>query len=180
MAVLIECLNVVVPAAVLNRKFPGGVEAYAARCPNATYVSDGLLTRVGFMAPRDVQLFTGALELLGLTYLDESGSAVDFVVVDHREGPTTACDWVGFSTQPHLYAAAAWLKSAGEPTSIYAPPEWRPDPARWQTMPVEPPYGMDYVGVNDKVDVFMNEAGEPRYIGRPFADGEPPFADLMD
>jgi hypothetical protein len=120
MAVLIECFNVVVPVAVLNRKFPGGVDAYAARCPNATYVSDGVLTRVGFMAARDVQLFTGALELLGLTYLDDSGRAVDFVVIDHREGPRQRA--TGLASPRSRNSACRRVAECGEELADHAPP----------------------------------------------------------
>ena len=98
MAVLCEAFSVLVPVEVLLRVYPGGPSAYENDCPNSTFVSDGILTRVGFMNPHDVGHWIGLLEDKGavFTRTNESGeeAAVDIVVVDQIDGPTAPCDWI--------------------------------------------------------------------------------------
>lgn len=99
MSVPIECICVVVPKAVLEAKYPGGLAQY--RRDNffpmdPTYREDEDLTRTAFMGPWDVKVFRERLEAAGLRFLDERGRCADFAVVDMNSGPTTPCDWLEF------------------------------------------------------------------------------------
>jgi hypothetical protein len=93
MAVLVEGISVVVRVASIKAKFRGDMEGFMDNVPNATFCADSDLVRVGFMTPDDVGFYIESLEERGLVFMEE-GEAVDIVVVDQREGPTTPCDWV--------------------------------------------------------------------------------------
>lgn len=125
MSVVIEMLNVVVRRSSIEAKYPGGFAAFEANCPNFTLSADEHLARVGFMGPWDVESFLAELEQAGLTFL-ENDTAVDIVVLEHFEGPTTACAWIDWGSVPdgHL---AAWLRgTAPGPIAIPKPPNWDP------------------------------------------------------
>jgi hypothetical protein len=68
MCVLVEAISVVVPIAVLEKKYPRGAAQYERDCPNGTYCADEHLTRVGFMVPGDVGAFVERLSRLGLVF----------------------------------------------------------------------------------------------------------------
>lgn len=96
MAVLIEAINIVVNnnAIIKDRNIE---EQFLKNVPSQTYCSDGLLHRFGFMDQISINNYIHYLTKdLGLTYLDENNKAIDFVVVDMLEGPTTDCDWIRF------------------------------------------------------------------------------------
>jgi hypothetical protein len=176
-AVLIEALNVIVRVETLNELFPGGETAYAQRCPNATYCNDGVLTRVGFMTPRDVQLFTGALQRLGFAFLDDAGGAVDFVVIDEREGPTTPCAWVEFAEGELI--AAAWLRGSGTLADVHCPPGWKPREEPLTFVPNAEAGRLEPLGRRGPTDVYFDrELRQTSYVGSPFRDGVVPFEDL--
>jgi len=66
MSVLAAAFSVVISVETLNRKYPGGAIQYARDCPNQTFCSDGLLTRVGLMTTDDMLSFVRSLEHHGL------------------------------------------------------------------------------------------------------------------
>lgn len=115
MAVLCEAISVLVPVEVLMRSFPGGPASYEQLVPNASFCSDGVLTRVGFMHHNDSRAWCDLLEDAGLEYFrsDEDGSlsAVDFIVVDQRQGPLVNCHWLSTEiTEGDLWG---WLTDYG-------------------------------------------------------------------
>ena len=89
MAVLVEALSVIVRREAIVRKDSGGWSAFVAAVSNPTFCADFELVRVGFMHPDDVGGFIRRLNARGLTFLDGHENAVDLVVIDQREGPTT-------------------------------------------------------------------------------------------
>ena len=81
MAVFIEYINVVAPVSVIEERYPGGMAAYKADCPNRTFCCDGHLTRIGFMGPPEVGEFLN--RLIGLGLQPQEGKAwKDVAVVD--------------------------------------------------------------------------------------------------
>lgn len=94
MAVLAEAISVVVRRDRINESYPGGWDQYVKDCPNQTLCGDAHLARIGFMVPIDVRRFIDRLEERGLTFRDPQGNALDIVVVDQLQGPTTPCDWI--------------------------------------------------------------------------------------
>lgn len=123
MSVLVEAISVVVPTAVLEKKYPGGAAQYERDCPNVTFCADEHLTRIGFMVPGDVGEFVERLSRLGLVF-QRDGRSADIVVVDQLHGPTTLCDWLESGRHPDGYSAA-WLAGT-EPGALAHPPGWTP------------------------------------------------------
>ena len=126
MAVLVEALSVIVRNATLESLYPGGVSGYAADCPNRTFCSDGVLTRVGFMTPDDVGAFLERLETRGLVFLHD-GVAADIAVVDQHEGPTTVCDWLAVG-EDAAGIRCCWLRGSAR-GALATPAGWTPDAA---------------------------------------------------
>lgn len=94
MAVLVEGISVIVRRDAITQRFAGGWPAFVDLVPNRTLCTDGLLARVGFMAPADVRAFFELLEAGGLRFVGEDERCVDVVVIDQECGPTVPCDWV--------------------------------------------------------------------------------------
>jgi hypothetical protein len=125
MAVLIEAVSVVVKVAALDHQFAGGWDAFKVLIPRGTSCVDGQLIRLGFMSPTDAESFVDALGQNGLTYLRD-GQAVDLVIVDQRNGPTTPCDWVEFGTVTVRGATVAACRMTGDETQLlFTPDGWR-------------------------------------------------------
>ena len=95
MAVLIEAISVVIRADSLAEKFPGGWDAFKQIVPNSTLCSDNEIFRVGFMVPKDVEVFVNLLQSMGLVFF-RNGEAIDIAVVDQVHGPTSKCEWLEF------------------------------------------------------------------------------------
>jgi hypothetical protein len=119
-AVLAECLNVIVPVGTLEERYPGGVKGYELSCPNQTFCRDQHLTRVGFMSPADLERFVASITTSTALTLRDEGGFVDIAVVDMIGGPTAPCSWLEFDdldgcpqcwltgTEPGVLAAPAY------------------------------------------------------------------------
>lgn len=127
MSVPIDALSVIIRQSTLRAKYPGGVQQYAADCPNRTYCADAHLTRVGFLAAQDAQHFVGRLERLGLGYIRD-GVCTDIAVVDQVTGSITPCEWLRFGAHAEGFAFA-WLAET-KPGALVAPPGWSPEASR--------------------------------------------------
>ena len=114
MAVECEFYNVIVPRSILESKYPGGVSAYRKDCPNASFVEDEHLTRVGFMNPNDTGSFMEGLITKGLDYLDENGCSKDFVGM-MMFACFEPCDWLETEIVDDI--KCCWLKG-NEPRPI--------------------------------------------------------------
>ena len=99
MAVLIEAISVVIKRSSIEKKFPGGWDAFVQEVPNQTLCTDGNLVRVGFMTPDDVRHYVKSLESNGVFYL-KNGEACDLVVADMLKGIPEKCDWAKYSDVP--------------------------------------------------------------------------------
>ena len=99
MAVLIEAISVVIKRSSIDKKFPGGWDAFVQEVPNQTLCTDGKLVRVGFMTPDDVGQYVKSLESNGIYYL-KNDEACDLVVADMLKGFPVKCDWAKYSEVP--------------------------------------------------------------------------------
>ena len=124
MPVLIEAKSVVVRRDAIDRTYPLGWLGFVQDCPNQTLCADLDLARVGFMEPAAVQSFCEHLQDLGFIFL-ESDKAIDFVVIDQIQGPTTPCDWIegGDWEQDHFIVKACQLVGSSE-TELKTPEGW--------------------------------------------------------
>lgn len=102
---LAEGISVIVRNETLQAHYPGGVAGYVRDCPNATFCTDGKISRVGFMAPPDVGAFIQTLTKHGLVFF-EGEMCRDIVVVDQLTGPTAPCEWIGFGEHFDGYSFA--------------------------------------------------------------------------
>jgi hypothetical protein len=122
MSVLAEAINVIVRRSTLERKYLGGVAQYERDCPNGTFCMDAQLTRVGFMAPPDVQAFVERLTRLGLVFHDGE-QFVDIAVVDEYQGPMAPCSWLQGGRHPAGFTAV-WHVGA-DPSPMACPAGWQ-------------------------------------------------------
>ena len=121
MSVLIEAISIVVSNRVLEERYPGGVTGFARDCPNATFCTDGYVSRVGFMCMRDTLFFLGMLEACGIDCTAD-GPAGEAVVVDQNTGPTQPCLWLEFS-HSEAGVAVCW-HTCHPPGKLYVPYGW--------------------------------------------------------
>ncbi|MDQ1305366.1 MAG: hypothetical protein QG671_1197 [Actinomycetota bacterium] len=163
---LCECINVVVPVEVIERRIPGGVVGYRRSVPNATFCSDGSLTRVGFMTPLDTQMWAEEVQSFGVRFLDEDGAFVEMAVVDGLSGLTCPCPWLHLD----IIDTVMWAWLAGMPSGeLVVPAGWeRPEEGSMRFIPNEEMEGLPVVA-RSGIDVLADpETGEPVYVGRPF------------
>ena len=118
MAVLAEMYSVVVRVATLAADYPGGVEAYEADCPNATFCSDGEVCRVGFMSWADTESFLRSLQRFNIA--PETGMVA---VIREDKGPLQANEWLEF----HRIDGTPMARLAESTVEFFvAPPGWKP------------------------------------------------------
>ena len=165
-SVLVEALSVVGRREVLEKKYPGGVSGYERDCPNRTFCADDHLVRAGFMVPDDVRVFVESLATHGIVHL-RHGKAVDIVVVDQFQGPTSPCDWIEGGRHPDGYSAV-WL--AGTIPGWFAHPVgWSPEQSARMNFASNEEVKERLLGLatRDGVDMVLDfKTGREGYIGR--------------
>ena len=168
MSVLIEAISVVVRNKSLDSRYPGGVSGYAADCPNHTFCSDGRLSRIGFLSPRDVRFFVEMLESHGL--VERRGAAtIDIAIVDQNQGPDPCCRWLDFGRLPDN-TARCWL-AGKKPGRLATPPDWQPGLLDAFEHVPDVPFArrMRYLRTEDNLDWFQDRStGQLIGVGRTF------------
>ena len=132
MSILVEAVSVIILRSALERKYPGGFDAFmrllaSRRSLEHRYVcSDPHLVSLSYFTPdaadRGAELLTHA----GLIEIQDN-EFIDFAIVDQQYGPTLQCLWLAWDREPRGFTRA-WL--AGElPGGLSAPDGWTPDHA---------------------------------------------------
>jgi hypothetical protein len=155
MSVLIEAVSIVVPNAALAAHYPRGVDGFAFDCPNATFCSDGCLSRIGFLSLRDTTVFLQLLQASGLDCRAEA-YARDVVVVDQNTGPLQPCVWLELGRN-EAGIALAW--HAGHPPGrLVVPFGWDSDRMEaFQYAPGTPfTRRLRYLRTEDRQDWFQD------------------------
>ena len=168
MSILTEALSIVVENRVLARRYPGGVAGFARDCPNASFCTDGRLSRVGFLSPRDTRFFLGLLEAAQL-HARGPARAPEVAVVDQNVGLLHPCLWIEFGYSEEGLPVC-W-HAAHRPGRLAVPPDWRAEQASaFETLPDVPfPRLMRYLRTEDRLDWYQNRrTGELLYIDTPF------------
>jgi hypothetical protein len=134
MSVLVECFSLVVRRSDLERRYPGGMNAYESDCPNRTLCADRSLVRVGFMAVDDLyQFMLRVLTRAGLASTptglveDLHADAHSVAIVEQGRGPwdPEASSWLVHAERADG-VCRCWL--AGEPEGdLQAPLGWLPE-----------------------------------------------------
>ena len=124
MAVLVEALSVIAQSDGISNNYEGGDKAFIAEVPTANFCFDGELTRISFMHPDDVFLYTKLLKERGLNHISTSGPA-DFVVVDQLQGPLDQCAWLKFcKIGKQAFSIAVCSLVGGRVTGVAVPHGW--------------------------------------------------------
>ena len=184
MAVLVEGISVIVRRDSIERKFPGGWNAFVKSVPNATLCTDGDIARIGFMDPKDVEKYIERLELNGLTFLDD-GKTVDIAVLDQQRGPTISCNWLEFGRLPFGVGgnkvSACWLFDGprlaaglhvrGTSMELCMPLGWTFENSLSRSFAFAPSGEENkhfrFVRSDDGINVYLDiETGKEVYIGR--------------
>ena len=172
MSVLVEAINVIVRRETLERKYPGGEDAYQRDCPNKTFCADDYLTRVGFMSPQDTQQFIDRLTALGFVFHDGE-QFIDIAVVDQTVGLTAPCDWLMAGHFPEGFSGC-WL--AGTDDHWTAFPEGRTPESviATNTRLAEPESDYEFIRHEGNRSVFRErKTGKLWYTPRPADDSIP-------
>ena len=184
MPVLVEAISVIVRTAAIHAKYAGGWTTFLLDVPNQTLCFDDDLVRVGFMSPVDVKHYANALAAKGLKVADgKCTDAVDFVVIDQREGPTAQCDWAEFYrlTVLELGGTISVCRLRGNQSHRVALPEnWNYNSSLSRKHEFVPNEKMQdqlrFLRRDGELDVYLNiETGSEVFIGRANSSE---FADL--
>jgi hypothetical protein len=175
MAVLIEGISVIVRVDRIAAQFKGDFEAFKRLIPNQRFCADRELVQVGFMAPNDAKAFVSQLEGLGLRFLSEQRQALDIVVVDQQNGPTSECGWAEFGRvkigpdSSQEVAVCRLLNS--KVNQVVMPPHWKfegslSDSFRF-VKTEEMKKEMKFLRREGGVDVYLDQStGKEWYAGR--------------
>jgi hypothetical protein len=168
MAILCEAISVVVPISAIEEYYPGGLDGYRQAIPNATFCTDGVLTRVGMMNPSDIGYWVKHLESQGMTFVSSTSgapNAKDFVVIDQRMGPTCSCSWIGTDVIDGV--RRAWLVGT-EPGPLATPPGWKAaNSTGMQLHPAEDIPTMPWGPAGDMVTTIDPSTGATRWTAKP-------------
>ncbi len=175
MPVLIEGLSVVTRREAIARRYAGAWPGFVADAVNQTLCADSDIARLGFMHPDDVSAFVERLEQQGFVFQDAAGNALDIVVIDQREGPTTPCAWIEFYRQevPGGKVSAARLAGSTE-EDFFCPDGWDFEHSLSKTFEFHPTSGaheyLEFLRHEQDIDVFRDRrTGKEVYITRPSA-----------
>ncbi len=119
MAVSLVFINVLVQVAVIEAKYPGGLDAYRRDCPNRTFICDGRLTRVGFMNSVDTGRFVERLEARGLVPMEGTTWKDVAIVAQPAPFPTQACPWIATGRMRGVADFACLRDEVGDPGEIF-------------------------------------------------------------
>ncbi|MEX2109073.1 MAG: hypothetical protein WD802_00520 [Gemmatimonadaceae bacterium] len=122
MSVLVEAYSVIVSCSLLSEKYAGGVQQYKADCPNKTFCTDDIITRVGFISDEATEAWVKHLSVNGLVYL-RGDYCVDVAVIVQDQGFLGLCVWLEGGV--HDGISRVWLKGKG-PDPFVTPPGWTP------------------------------------------------------
>ena len=95
MGVYASAYSVVVKNETVEIIYPGGLSGYAKDAPNATFCTDGHLSRIGFLNHNAVETFIEPLIELGFYASTDGGQ--DIAVVSQEEGVVSKTPWASYT-----------------------------------------------------------------------------------
>jgi hypothetical protein len=87
MAVSAAFYSVILLNSTVAARFPGGVTSYSEECPNASFCTDGTISRVGFMAFDDAMKYMSHLQKLGWV-------GGEMGLTSEVKGRLVPCEWI--------------------------------------------------------------------------------------
>lgn len=88
----LECINLIIPKAILEAKYAGGLAQYRLDMPANSLTEDEHLTRFGAMHWQVIENVTEMIITHGLDYA--AGRSDDFTVVEPLNGLTWQVGWL--------------------------------------------------------------------------------------
>jgi hypothetical protein len=168
MAVVIEAYNLVIRNAAVESRFPEGMIAFEADCPNRTFCTDGLICRIGFTALPDLFAYVAHLQPYGFIVPGPEGSP-EMAIVDAQTGLHFPCEWLVLEEIPYAGdSLTVALVPGTDPSSWVAPEGWRlrSFSERMERIHLD---DLEYVGIvpDSMVQVHVHrKTGEIIYAGR--------------
>jgi hypothetical protein len=165
MGVSASGFSVIVQNRTLKDRFPGGLEAFERICPNRTFCTDGVISRVGFMRLEDALTFIGTLEASGLVAFPQ-GTSLD-VALTSQSGEVAhslhACDWLELGS---LHGRPVARMRGTETVNFFMPSfDWQSPLQQCRKEDLRTAY--EFVGVRDGVEAYRKKAtGEVVYVAR--------------
>jgi hypothetical protein len=132
MSVLVEAICVVIPRQILDRKYPGGTDAFMLRSARLSaehrYVCmDPHLVCLSYFSPDAADRGIAPLVSAGMTEI-ANDEFTDVAIVDQRHGPILPCTWLMWTHHPAGFTSA-WLASE-LPGGLSAPDGWSAEQSR--------------------------------------------------
>jgi len=130
---VIDGVSVVVPTAVADDRFPGGMTAYQRVWPCSTFCTDGRICRVAFTGETEARAFVEELARDGFV-APWSGRTADVALVAFHVNFLYPCEWLELELQTVLaddgrrYSAPVVRLRGDESTRVAAPSGWQPGP----------------------------------------------------
>lgn len=93
MAIAAHNISVIIKYEAVLDNYPNGWSSFRKTVDKASCVTDREIISVQFDNPMEVKSFVNTLMQFGLTWEHEN-TAIDFVIVDEKSGPTSDCTWI--------------------------------------------------------------------------------------
>ena len=93
MAVSAAFYSVVVRKSTIAARFPEGMKAYAAACPNPSFCADDNVARVGFMAFDDANAYVAWLRSFGFVFSSDADTS-EIALIREDKGHLVPCTWL--------------------------------------------------------------------------------------
>ena len=103
MTISLDCINLIIPIALIDEKHPGGWQAFLDENPNLpSEIYDDHLLRLGAMNSLDIHLLIDEWKAKGFKPFKMIKGVKhwkDMCVVDTFLGPTHPCDWLVYDAE---------------------------------------------------------------------------------
>jgi hypothetical protein len=161
MAIMLECINFIVPIALIRKKYPGGWEGCLSdhrEGIGGKVWYDEHLFRDGAMNAWDMQQILDFWVKRGFKATGRPRSGKIWkeccVIESFSKSPTLPCDWLEVSPD----APVAWLKGT-EPGAVAGGYDW--EPPRSGTFAEIPPEISEFIEVTEEEDLWRQEITLP-------------------
>ena len=131
MSILVECITLVAPRAVVDERYPGGADALIVRCYAADHparyaIADEEFVAISFYAPEHARAEVEHLEAHGLVYVNEE-ECQDICIIDQEDGCLVPCFWLDWDVDEHQGFTHAWRMDSHPGGEITVWAGWTPE-----------------------------------------------------
>jgi hypothetical protein len=122
MTISIEFVTTVIRIESINKKYPGGIDAFLKKYSVGRSYRDPFIVGVSYMGTGDVEEFIGEMVNLGFSHL-VNNECDEIAILDQYEGLFDPCPWLETSIMPMfsdgkdsskiIKKSTCWLKGCG-------------------------------------------------------------------